>query len=145
MEDVSKRHVYVRRMLKSEIDLIRRAVELLRRVVPDDGEPCAVDPAPRRCPVNSFAKHYLHRDPASDLSSLELWEFYAEVAASGELERLSKAEFLRRIPGVMQASFGVNKCHNIQRDGRAVRGFKSVGIRENIDPPRLLELEPEAV
>jgi len=47
-------------MTRSEIDLIRHALEILHKLVPDD-EPRAVYPAPRRCPVILFARHYLVR------------------------------------------------------------------------------------
>ena len=117
-------------MTKSESDLIRRAIELLRRVVPDDGEPHAVDLSPRRCPVAMFAKEYLVRQPGGDMSTAELFQFYDEVAATGELDRLSKSEFLRRLPNVLEIAFNLRKSHDIQRCGSRVRGFKGITVRE---------------
>lgn len=129
-------------MTRNEIDLIRRALTLLHKLIPDD-EPREVNPVTRRCPVVLFAKRFLARDPASDLTSQELWQFYAEVAAAGELEPLTKQEFLRALPGAMAAAFGVNKCHSIERDGQTLRGFKSVTVREHALGPSVFELEPE--
>src|SRR6266576_6066665 len=115
-------------MTRSELDLICRAIHLLRRVVPDDGEPHAVD-APSRCPVMAFAKRYLVRDPNSEVTSVELWQFFSEAAASAELEPRSKSEFLRCLPNVLEMAFGVRKSHDIQRSAGRVRGFKGVGFR----------------
>jgi hypothetical protein len=115
-------------MKRSELNSIRSAIEILHRLVPDD-EPRATNPAPRRCPVALFAKRYLAREPASDLTSAELWQFFGEVAATGEVEPLSKSEFLRRLPAVLQAVFDVRKSHAVEREGRHLRGFKGVGIR----------------
>jgi len=89
-----------------------------------------------------FAQRYLQREPAEDVTSIELWQFYNEVAATGEIEPLPKAEFLRRLPAVMEAEFGARKCHNIQRAGHRVRGFHGVGIRLAACPPSVLEVEP---
>jgi hypothetical protein len=117
-------------MTRSEIDLIRRALRLLNKLVPDD-EPRGADPTPRPCPVIAFAKRFLERQPGADMSSAELFTFYAEVAAAGESDPLSKPEFLRALPGAMAAVFGVRKCHTVKRDGQTVRGFKSVTIRDD--------------
>ena len=130
-------------MTRTELDLIRRALQLLHKIVPDDDEPCAVYAAARRCPVILFAKRYLMRQPGADATTDELWKFYAEIAASGELEPLSKAEFLRRLTGAMLAVFGANKCHSIRRDKQTVRGFKSVNLRMDTCSPSVLEIEPE--
>jgi hypothetical protein len=116
-------------MTTSEIDLIRSALQLLHKLVPDD-EPRACDSTPRPCPVVRFAKRYLMRQPGEDMTSAELWTFYAEVAAAGESEPLTKQEFLRALPGAMAAAFGLKKCHAVQRDGQNLRGFRSVTIRE---------------
>ena len=116
-------------MTSQDRDLIRRALDLLHKLVADD-EPCESDPAPRCCPVALFAKRYLARDSASDLTSHELWQFFGEVAASGEVEPLSKTEFLRRLPGVMEAVFGVRESHNVLRTSGRVRGFRGITVRE---------------
>ena len=129
-------------MTESEIDLIRRAIEILSRLVPPD-ERHAGGPAPRRCPVTQFATHYLIRDPGQDMTTAELWRFYAEVAAAGESEPLTRQEFLRALPGAMAAAYGLRKCHTVRRDGQTLRGFKSVTIREEASPVRTLEVEPE--
>jgi hypothetical protein len=129
-------------MTKSEIARIRSALELLHELVPPE-EPHPGSPAPRRCPVTLFAQRYLAPEPGSDLASKELWKFFAEVAATRELEPLSKAEFLSRLPGVMELTFDLRKSHNIQRAGRRVRGFCGVGIRLDPCPPDVLEVEAE--
>ncbi len=129
-------------MTLQERDLICRAVELLQRLVPPE-EPYSVDPVRRDCPVALFARHYLLREPASDVTSRELWTFFSEVSSSGEVEPVSKSEFLSRLPGVMELAFAVRKSHNVMRDGRRVRGFKGVGIRMDTCLP--VVPEPEAV
>ena len=120
-------------MTSQERDLIRRALDLLHRVMPPE-EPYAGYPVRRDCPVALFNRRYLQREPASDLTSRELWKFFAEVSASGELEPLSKAEFLSRLPGIMELTFGLRKSHNVQRAGRRLRGFRGVGIRLDACP-----------
>lgn len=123
-------------MTKTQTELLRRALELLHRLVPDDYEPCAVDSAPRRCPVAEFARKFLVPDPESNLTSEELLCFFNETAASGEVQPLSKSRFLRRLPNVLETTFGVRKSHGIERDGRRVRGFRGIGIRmDNAIPP----------
>ena len=129
-------------MTTTELDSIRRAVELLKRLLPEN-EPHACDSS-WRCPVARFAKRYLVRQPGCEVSSQELWQFYTEVSSSGELEPLPKAEFLRRIPTVMEETFGVKKSHAIAREGQTVRGFKGVGIREQAVSSGIVELELEA-
>jgi hypothetical protein len=127
-------------MTLQEHDLIRRALELLHRLVPPE-EAVAAHPVRRDCPVVLFVRRYLVREPGSDLTSKELSKFFAEVSASGELEPLSKAEFLSRLPGIMELTFGTRKSHNIQRAGRRVRGFRGVGIRLDTCAPAAPELE----
>jgi hypothetical protein len=68
-------------------------------------------------------------DPAGDLSCQELWAFYAEVAGAGELPVVRKVVFLRQLPALMEAVFGVRKAHNVERDGHRVRGFHGVNLR----------------
>ena len=130
-------------MTSQEHDLIRCALDLLHRLMPPE-ERDAVCLVRRDCPVALFARRFLLREPANDLSSKELWKFFAEVAASGELQPLSKAEFLRRLPGVLELTFGLRKSHNVQRAGRRVRGFRGVGIRLDDSQPDLLEAEANA-
>lgn len=131
-------------MTTSEIDLIRSALQLLHKLVPED-ELRTCHPTPRPCPVILFIKRYLVRQPGADMTTTELWRFYSEVAASGESELLTKQEFLRALPGAMAAAFGLRKCHTVQRDGQTLRGFKSVTIRDEANPVTTLEAEPEAV
>jgi hypothetical protein len=116
-------------MTRSEIKQLHRALELLHQLVRKDEQPVADNLAPGSCPVKCFAKCYLMREPAQDVTSAELWRFFVEVAASGQVLPLSKAEFLRRLPGVMEGLFGALKSHNIEREGHRVRGFRGVGIR----------------
>ncbi len=116
-------------MTRTQTDLLRRALELLHRLVPDDYEPCAVD-TPRRCPVAKFAKKFLVPDSESDLTSQELVCFFNEIAASGEVQPLSKSQFLRRLPNVLESAFGVRKSHDIERDGRRVRGFRGINLTQ---------------
>ncbi len=116
-------------MTSEESVLIHQALEVLNRLV-RDGEPWTSRPTPRPQPVEIFARNYLSPDPADDLTTAELWQFYREIVAAGELEPLTKQAFLRALPDVMAMVFGARKCHSIKRDGKSVRGFKSVTIRE---------------
>jgi len=129
-------------MTSQEHDLVRRALELLYQLVPPEG-PHASDSAPRRCPVLLFAKRYLMPEPGSDMTNEELWRFYKEVAASGELDALTQTAFQRALPGAMETAFGVKKCHAIERGRQTVRGFKGVGVREEACPATAPELGPE--
>lgn len=126
-------------MTRSEINSIRNALEILRRLVPDD-EPSAVD-APSRCPVMAFARRYLAPDPAGDLSSEELWKFYSEIMAAGELPPMRKQAFLRLLPSAMAAVFGTQKSHDLHRNGGRVRGFRGVSIRLDAGSRAVVELE----
>ena len=114
-------------MTSQECDLIRRAIALLQKLAPDD-EPCAIDHPTHRDPVMRFAQQYLAQNPDTDISCSELWEFYREITVSGELPPMRKAVFLRQLPAAIEVTYGAKKCHNIQREGRSLRGFKSVGI-----------------
>jgi len=127
-------------MTKYEHDLIRQTLNILHRLVPCD-EPHASYSEPRRDPVVVFAKHYLQRSPASDLSTAELYQFYREIAATGELEPLAEAQFLRKLTGVMAAVFDARKSHAIRRGDKTVRGFRGVSIREQAVPVEHLVLD----
>jgi hypothetical protein len=127
-------------MTTHEIQIVQHALAILHRLVPDD-EPRAVDLTPRQCPVQAFAKHFLVRDPNGDVSCSQLWDFFAEVAAAGEVEQLSRAEFLRVLPGAMAAVFDARKSHAIKRDGKVVRGFRGVTIREEVMPVEHVVIE----
>lgn len=127
-------------MARTELGVLLRAIALLRSLT---DEPHAVDSIPRSGAVTRFVREYLVPDPAADISCAEAWNFFCEVAASGALKPMRKAAFLRRLPAVMEATYGAKKCHSIRRDGRTLCGFKSVDIREHTSPPSVPE--PEAV
>ena len=91
--------------------------------------------------MQAFAKRYLARDPDSDMSCVELWTFFSEVAAAGAVERMSRAEFLRALPGALAAIYDVRKSHAIKRDGKTVRGFRGITIREQTEPSGHLVIE----
>ena len=115
-------------MTDSEIDLLLRAVDLLQKLVPD-GESRPQRPASRPCPVLDFARRYLVRDPADDMTTVELWQFYKEVASAREVEALGRRAFERASPGAMGEAFQLKKSHSVRRDGGALRGFKEVTVR----------------
>lgn len=118
-------------MTRTELAVLNRAIALLRSLT---DEPHAVDSMPRSGAVTRFVREYLVPDPSADISCAEAWSFFCEVATSGALKPMRKAEFLRRLPAVMEATYDAKKCHSIRRDGRTVRGFKSVTIREQALP-----------
>jgi len=69
------------------------------------------------------------------MSSQELWEFFLEIGNAGDLELLPKSDFLGRLPAAMEHVYGIKKCHSLKREGKSVRGFKSMGVREQELPP----------
>jgi hypothetical protein len=115
-------------MTSKDRELIRSAIALLQKLAPE-GEPQAVDSIPAHCPVAVFARRFLVLDPDSDVTSEELLCFFNEIAASGGLAPLSRSQFLRRLPEVLETTFDVRKAHNIQRDGHQLRGFRGVCFR----------------
>jgi hypothetical protein len=119
-------------MTKSEISILRRAIVHLNMLIK-----APRDPIRRRCPVTRFARGCLIYDPGADVSCEQLWDFYEEVAAAGELPPLNKAAFLRLLPTVIQTVFGATKRHDILRAGSQVRGFVGVGISEQADLPAM--------
>jgi hypothetical protein len=127
----------VKGMTTQESDLIQKVIEALNKLVPYN-KPDAIDSTPCRCPVAVFAKRYLLRDLGSAMTSVELWDFFREVAALGDVETLSKSEFLRRLPGAMGNVYGIKKCHNIRSKTGRVRGFRGISVRE-------IELPPDCV
>ena len=117
-------------MNETESNLLKRAVAILQSLI---AEPTALD-SRWRCPVQKFAKNFLQLDPASDLTCAELFEFYEEVVATGKIEPISRSQFLRYLPGVIEVTFGAKKCHAIKREGRSARGFKGIDIRREACP-----------
>jgi hypothetical protein len=113
-------------MTKSEIQVIQRAISALSSLInrPQEGSPL-----PRPSPARQFVRDYLVADAKLDLSCNELWRFFQEVVAAGELSPMRKAVFLRQLPGLMQEVFQLRKCHRIQRESHHVRGFKGVSVR----------------
>jgi len=120
-------------MTDAQVELIRRAIELLQGLLPD-GEQRPVRPASRPCPVLEFARRYLVHDAASDVTSRELWVFFSEIVDAGELEPLTQRAFQRALSESMQLVLQVKKSHSVQRGDQALRGFKGVGIREEACP-----------
>ena len=114
-------------MTKTEIAAINRAIALLNSLT---GEPYESVPLPRSCAVTRFVREYLAPDPVADISCAEAWGFFCEVAQAGELPPVRKAIFLRQLPGAMEAVYDVRKCHNIERAGGRVRGFKGITLNE---------------
>lgn len=115
-------------MNQSEIEIARQAIQLLRTLVPDD-KIRTENPGTRRCPVTQFVERHLKSELGSDMTTAELWRFYSEVAAAGELESVTRHQFLKSLPVTMRAIFGVNKCHRVVRNGRNLRGFRGINIR----------------
>lgn len=113
-------------MKNLEIQAVRRAISLLSSLI-DEPHECV--PVPWQSPIRGFVQEYLTSDADADVTSEELWTFFLEVVQSGELTAMRKAAFLRQLPIMMEAVFHVRKCHNVERSGRHVRGFKGVGIR----------------
>lgn len=124
-------------MTSQERDLICRAIDILRGL--GAKEPSAVAPERCACPVVQFVCRYLLRNPGSDMTCSELWAFFAEVAACGEVAVVSKSEFLLRLPGIMVSTFAVRKSHNVLRHGRRQRGYKGIGIQMDAGSPAVTQ------
>ena len=83
-----------------------------------------------RNPITDFAHRRLILDYNGDVSCGEPWVSYSGIAATGELPKLEKSKFFRRLPTVMRLVHKVRKSHNILREGRRVRGFRGVNLIE---------------
>ena len=123
-------------MMNYEVSQIRRAIAMLEMLV---NEPQATESL-RQNPIAKFAREHLERDQTRDVSCTELWKFYNEIAAAGELPPLRGNDFFRRLPNVLAAVYRVRKSHNVIRDGRRVRGFRGITISL---PELFMEAEPE--
>src|SRR5579864_735908 len=113
-------------MTKTELAMVNRAITLLKSLTngpEEDGPPLQLSP------IGRFVQEYLAPDPGSDFGCQELWQFFQEIVKAGELPTMRKSVFLRGLPGVMHAVYDVRKCHNIERFGRRVRGFRGVNSR----------------
>jgi hypothetical protein len=131
-------------MNQSEIDVARRAIQLLSTLLPDvQGR--TGGPTPQHLPVNRFVQEYLANDSTADLACEEAWQFFQEIAQAGGLPSLRKAAFLRQLPIEMDAVFGVKKCHGIERAGSRVRGFRGVGIRLDLSAPATVDREADVL
>ena len=120
-------------MTKTEIDTVQAAIRLLNNLLPDH-EQRGEDPEPNNCPVRAFANEYLQRDPSWDMSCLELWNVYDELAKLGKAAPLAQSMFYRKLPGVLADVFGLRKSHSISRHGKivTVRGFRGLTLREEV-------------
>lgn len=114
-------------MTNTQIQAIRHTITLLCSLI-DEPQECA--PVPFQSPIRQFVQEYLAPDPKGDVSCAELWEFFQEVVAAGELPGMRKTVFLRQLPTVMEAVFRVRKSHHVERSGHKVRGFKGITVRE---------------
>lgn len=116
-------------MNESELQVIRNAIDVLCKLLPAD-ERAQTNVPGRPCPVATFVRRFLLREPKSCMGSIELWRFYKEVSDVGEAEPLSREAFLRRLPAAMWTVYGVRKCHSIESAGHQVRGFKGIVVNE---------------
>ena len=125
----------VRGMTELENELILRAIELLQKLVPD-GTPRPQRPASRPCPVLDFARRYLMRDPADEMTTAELWQFYEELASVGEVEVLGRRAFERALPGAMEETFqGIRLGKDGYKRSRAAVKWRGISERERLCKP----------
>ena len=126
-------------MTFQEADLLRDALKSLQRLLPDEtlGSRELVS---TRSPVLKFAKRYLKRNGLLDIATLELWQLYTEIVAAGDLEPLTRQEFERALPGVMDVLFDLQVCHSIERDGQTTDGFKTVTAFDKMQPLLTLQI-----
>jgi hypothetical protein len=116
-------------MTKLEHDTIRRTINTLQRMLPDD-EPRMIPSSSRKASLIRFTTKYLAATSSGDLSCYELWAFYSEVAAAGRVPPMPKTLFFRELPAALEAAFGLKKSHNVKRNGKPVRGFQGIEILE---------------
>jgi hypothetical protein len=126
--------------LKTEIATVNRAIAMLRSLT---DPPHEREPVPRPSPIRRFAQEYLAPDPDADFGCDELWKFFQEVVQAGELPPMRKAAFLRQLPAVMAEVYNLRKCHNVERSGRRVRGFRGVSNRPDASQLPLVETKAE--
>jgi hypothetical protein len=112
-------------MTKIEIQAVQRAISALSSLM---NRPQECSPLPHS-PARRFVEYYLEADANSDMSCEEIWRFFQEVVAAGELPPIRKAVFLRQLPILMREVFQLRKCHRIQRESHHVRGFKGISVR----------------
>ena len=114
-------------MKNEDIAIIRSAIQLLQHLAPN--APRAADFHTSPCPVLQYLKNYLCRDPDGDMSCAELWRYYAELAAAGQAEPLTRSVFSRALPDAMAVVYGVRKSHAIRREDKNVRGFRGISVK----------------
>ena len=79
--------------------------------------------------IRAFVRERLQPNPKLAVTTASIWRVYTEVMDQRERAMLPKNRFLRLLPAAMFAEFGVRKCHRVQMNSGAARGFLGVCFR----------------
>ena len=78
--------------------------------------------------LRGFLSQRIKRSPESDVSVKELVEGYATYCPERGWRALPITEIQSALDGLMLELFHTTKAHSIQREGKAVRGFRGVTL-----------------
>lgn len=79
--------------------------------------------------LRHFLTDRIERDDHMDVSSQEIVEAYAQYCPSKSWNAKPITIVYRDLEGLMLELFGTAKAHSIQRDGKAVKGFRRVRFK----------------
>jgi len=79
--------------------------------------------------IRAFVREHLRPDPQFAVKSANIWRVYTEAMDQRVDVMLPQNRFLRLLPAAMFAEFGVRKCHRVQTNSGAARGFHGVCFR----------------
>ncbi len=69
------------------------------------------------------------------LTTAEIWLDYVSYCNGRKLTPYTRGQFLRILPAHLRELFGLNKSHDIRRQGRQKRGFRGLGLSSALGPP----------
>ena len=69
------------------------------------------------------------------LTTAEIWLDYVSYCNGRKLTPYTRGQFLLILPAHIHELFGLNKSHDIRRQGRPKRGFRGLGLSSALGPP----------
>jgi hypothetical protein len=114
-------------MSELKLPRIRQLIRLMKVVasVPSHLEPAALKPY-------SLARL---TTGLGALTTAEIWLDYVSYCNERKLTPYTRGQFLRILPAHLRELFGLNKSHDIRRQGRQKRGFRGLGLSSALGPP----------
>jgi len=106
--------------------------------IPDEGGDFILTPRQRGVVDSLMAesdslRHFLQAcvvvDSYGDVTTSEIIEAYAAYCPEHRWQPLPITEIQRQLEGLMLETFGVSKCHGVERDGKSQRGFRGVKFK----------------